>query len=261
MTGERAEDLSVEDRRRKILEMINSNGKVKVTELSRLFGISEVTIRNDLTELENQGLLERIHGGAVSTYKNYYSMTFSDRLNTNTDEKRKIAVAAANLISDGDTVLLGSGTTPLFVAKALKGKKSLTIVTNSLSIAQEASFDLNFYVIMLGGNLISQYLFTYGDDTISQLKRYKADKLIISPDGVSAEDGVSTCYHHEAEICRQMISRSNECIVIADYTKIGRASFVHIESIDRVDRLITNDIANKDEIAAIRKMGVEVNLV
>lgn len=261
MSDEKVEDLDIENRRKKILEMLNKEGKVKVVVLSKIFGISEVTARGDLDVLEESGLLERIHGGAVSTYKTYFNMTFRDRLGTNKDEKKRIAVEAASMIADGDTIMLGSGTTPLFVLKELKDKKNLVIVTNSLPVVQEASYSNINHVILLGGNVNLQYQFTYGDDTINQLKKYKADKLLISSDGISAEFGLTTYHHLEAEMSRQMIECVNKTIAIADYTKIGRASFSHIESIDKIDCLISNKNANKDEIEAIKDKGTEIRLI
>ncbi|GGD53218.1 DeoR/GlpR family DNA-binding transcription regulator [Paenibacillus nasutitermitis] len=262
MTELRLEDLKIEERRKTILELLHKEGKVKVIELSKLFAISEVTIRGDLDALEKEGLLERVHGGAASNYKSYYNMNLNDRMETNQEEKRKIAIEAASMISDGDTLILGSGTTPLYVVRELKNRKNLMIITNSYSVAQEAGHNHNIKVIvLLGGNLNPEYQFTSGDDAISQLSRYKADKLILSSDGVSAEFGVTTYHHLEAELNRQMIARVNKTIVVADFTKIGRANFAHIAGLDKVDCLITNENANKDEIAAIHDSGIEIRLV
>lgn len=255
------EEMSIEDRRKTILDMLNRQGKVRVVDLSKLFGISEVTIRNDLSEMETAGMLERIHGGAISTHKAYYNMTFHDRMRTNEGEKRRIAAEAALMVSDGDTIMVNSGTTTLFTVQELKNVKNLTIVTNSLSIAQEVGHYNNIHVILLGGSFNPQYQFTYGDDTISQLKRYKADKLILSADGVSADEGITTYHHLEVEVNRQMIARVNKTIVVADYSKIGRTSFTYIDSIDHIDTLITNQNANQDEIGLIGEKGVEIRLV
>lgn len=256
------ETIDIDQRRKKILEMLQQEGKVKVAELSKLFGISEVTIRNDLDDLEAQGLLQRIHGGAISTYKSYYNMTFHDRTETNKEEKRKIAIEAASMISDGDTLILGSGTTPLYVLRELKNHKNLIIITNSLSIAHEAGYNRNInIVVLLGGNINFEYQFTWGDDAIRQLSKYKADKLILSSDGVSSAFGITTYHHHEAELYRQMIAKVDRTIIVADYTKIGRANFAQIENIDRIDCLITNHHSPKDEIEAMKEKGVEVRLV
>ena len=261
MPDGRLEELDIEERRKKIMEILTQEGKVKVVELSKRFGISEVTIRSDLSELEAAGMLERIHGGAISTHKAYYNMSLHDRMRTNEDEKRKIAQACASLISDGDTIMINSGTTTLYVLQELKSLKNLTVVTNSITIAQEVGHYKGIYVILLGGNLNPQYQFTYGDDTINQLKKYKADKLILSVDGISAEEGVTTYLHLEAEVNRQMISRVNKTIVVADYTKLGRTSFAYIDSLESIDAVITDRRANQDEVKLIVKRGVEVRLV
>ena len=261
MSDLRIEDLNIEERRKKIIEMLHHEGRVKVVDLSKLFGISEVTIRNDLTELESSGILERIHGGAISTNKAYYNMSLNDRMKTNEFEKRNIATAVALMVADGDTIMINSGTTTLYVVKELRNVKNLTIVTNSLSIAQEAAYCCNIHVIVLGGNFNPQYQFTYGDDTINQLKKYKADKLILSADGVSSEDGITTYHHLEAEVNRQMISRVNRTIVALDYTKIGRSSFAHIDNLDNIDLLVTNQKANQSQIELIREKGIEIKLV
>jgi len=257
----RLDELDMEQRRKKIAELIAQQGKVKVAGLSKLFGISEVTIRNDLSGLESEGLLERTHGGAISTHRMYYNMSLKERMKTNEAEKKSIALRTASLILDGDTVMINSGSTTIFVIRELKNHKNLTVVTNSLSVAEEAIPFKNIHIILIGGNMDAQYQFTYGDDTVHQLGRYKADKLILSADGVSFEDGISTYHHLEAEVNRQMIARVNKTIVVADYTKIGMASFAYIDSIDSIDTLVTNKEANAEEIGQMAEKGIEVKLV
>jgi DeoR/GlpR family transcriptional regulator of sugar metabolism len=257
----KTEDLNIEDRRNKIIEILARKGRVKVGELSKIFGTSEVTIRNDLSELENMGLLERIHGGASSAYRAYYNMSVSERMRTNEEEKRKIALEASNLIINGDTLIVNAGTTNLFFVQRLRNAKNIKIVTNSLLIAQETGHFRNIHVILIGGNFDHQYEFTYGDDAINQLSRYKANKLFLSVDGISLNSGVTTFHHLEAELNKKMISRVNQTIVLADHTKIGRTSFSHISSVDNIDMLISDQKVDKEEIRKIEKRGVEVRLV
>ena len=261
MTDEYIGELDIDERRKKIIEYLNKEGKVKVTDLSRLFGISEVTIRNDLSELEDNGLLERIHGGALSTNKPYYNMSLLDRMKTNEEEKRRIAEACASLVSSGDTIMINSGTTTLYAAQEMKNIKNLTIVTNSLTIAQEVGYMSNIQLILLGGYFNWDYMFTYGDDTVNNLKKYKADKLILSADGIDIEGGITTYHHLEAEVCRQMITRVNKTIIAADFTKIGRTSFAYIDSIKSADILVTNLKANQDEIGMIKEKEIDIKLV
>lgn len=253
-----SEEIGIDERRSSILEMLRQQGKVKVVDISRFFNISEVTIRNDLSLLEQEGMLQRVHGGAVSTQKAYCNMSLNDRMNINRDEKQAIAKAVKEMISDGDTLMLDSGTTTYFVARELSQIKNLTIVTNSLQIAQELGYQSNINVILLGGSLDPRYQFTYGDDAINQLKKYKADKMIIAVDGVSAKSGLTTYHYLEAEISRQMTARANTTIAVADYTKVAREGFAHINDIDCIDTLVTNKTADKDEVKTISDLGIEV---
>lgn len=261
MLDVKMKDLSIDDRKNKILEMLNREGKVKVKNLSRLFCISEVTVRSDLTDMESSGVLERMHGGAISTCKAYCNMSIYDRMKTNEAEKRRIAIEVASMISNGDTIMINSGTTTLFTVQELKNVKNLTIVTNSLSIAQEVGHHTNLSVILLGGSFNPRYQFTYGDDTINQLKKYNADKLILSADGISSENGVTIYHHLEAEVNKQMIYRVNKTIVVADFSKVGRASFARVDTLDHIDYLITDRKSNQEEIDAIKEKGIEVRVV
>lgn len=249
------------ERKQKILELLEKNGEVKVTELSRLFDISEVTIRNYLADMENKGLLSRVHGGAISSYKPYYSMNLNQRLETNQKEKNKIAETVAQMVEPNDTIMLNSGTTTLLVFRSLPAKYNLNIVTNSISIALEAADNPNFNVILVGGSVNTKYQFTYGTDAVQQLKNYHADKLILSVDGIDAKRGFTTYYDKEAEIDRTMIAQSELCIVAADFTKFGRTAFANVSPTDVADFMVTNQSINKDIYNELLKTGLDINLV
>lgn len=247
-----------EERRSEILKILNRTGKVRVNQLSKMFHISEVSVRNDLAKLEQEGLLERVHGGAVSTYRAYYRMSVAQRMKTNAQYKKNIAKKTASLIDDDDTLMISSGTTSLYVFDELKNYKNLTIVTNAVYLSQEPSSVKDFNIILLGGILDPKDQLTYGGDVISQLSKYKADKLILSVDGVSGREGISTYNYLEAEVNRQMMARAKKTIITADYTKIGRTSFAHIAPMGDAQMLITNDNADRDEIDEIIACGVDV---
>jgi DeoR/GlpR family transcriptional regulator of sugar metabolism len=229
-----------DDRRKKILEILNQDGSVRVTELSRLFGISEVTIRTDLADMEYKGLLTRVHGGAVSSYKPYYSMSLNQRMSTNQSQKEVIAKKIADMIENNDTIMLNSGTTTLLVFRALPQDYNLSIVTNSISIALEGTSNPNFNIILLGGLINSKYQFTFGDDAIRQLKSYHADKLILSVDGIDAEHGFSTYYDKEAEIDRIMLQQSGVNIIAADRSKFNHRAFTKISDLSIADYIVTD---------------------
>ena len=184
--------MTAEQRKQRILELLKENDTVRVASLSRLFGVSEVTVRSYLEDMEKKGLLSRIHGGAVSSYKPYYSMNLNQRLEANQKAKVEIASRIADLIRPNDTVMLNAGTTTLLVFRRFPANYNLNIVTNSISIALEASGNPNYNVILTGGAVNTKYQFTHGTDAVAQLKEYHADKLILSVDGISAAQGFTT---------------------------------------------------------------------
>lgn len=252
------EDLKLAERRQKILDLLNIENRVLVSELSRRFSISEVTIRNDLAELEHRGLLERVHGGAISTKRGYYNMTLTERSQANVEAKKIVAERAAAIVDDGETLLINAGTTTLLVAMELKKKRNLKVVTNSIPIAQAIADSEGNSAILLGGELNERYLFTYGTDALEQLKRYRADRLILSVDGVEPRNGISTYHYEESELDRLMIERSNKVTVAADSSKIGAESFVSIAGLNALDILVTNSGVSESFLQAMRKHGLEV---
>ena len=164
-----------DERKLQILDLLRKNGTVKVTELSQIFDVSEVTIRTYLADMESKGLLSRTHGGAISTYKPYYSMNMTQRLETNQTQKAMIAECVSTMINSGDTIMLNSGTTTLLTFRNLPVDYHLNIVTNSISIALEAAGNPNYNVVLLGGSINTKYQFSYGVDAIKQLQNYHAD--------------------------------------------------------------------------------------
>lgn len=253
--------MDIDERKQKIIEILNKNTKVKVNELSELFNISEVTIRMDLADLEARGLLSRVHGGAVSSYRTYFNMNLQQRLTANQTEKRAIAEEVVKMIENNDTIMFNSGTTNLTIFRMLSHQLNLNIVTNSVSIAIEAGANPNFNVILIGGSINSKYQFTYGDDANAQLERYHADKLILSVDGISAEKGLTTYYDKEAELDRIMLSQANLTIVAADYTKIGRTAFAGISPVSAADFIVTNKNTPDNEIDFIKESVSSIILV
>ncbi|MDP4132671.1 MAG: DeoR/GlpR family DNA-binding transcription regulator [Bacillota bacterium] len=252
-------EITVQERRNKILELLHRDGKVRVNDLSKTFEVSEVSIRADLAELEEKELLSRVHGGAVSSYKAYYNMSLAQRSAENAKEKYEIAAKTAEMIHDDETLIMNAGTTPIFVMRAISQKK-LTIVTNSIALALEGAKHSNLKIILLGGDVDAEYQFTYGTSVLKMLSEYHADKLILSVDGIDKEKGISTFYYQEAEICSKMIEQAKMTIVAADYTKIGRVAFSEIDGLNVMDAMVTNSKAPKEEIKGISKTGVKIIL-
>ena len=146
-------ELTLRERRSAILELLHHSGRVRVAELAARFGVSEVSIRSDLAELEEQGALSRVHGGAVSSYTSYYNMSLAQRSGSNREEKRQIAATVADMIRDNCSVMMNAGTTTLAVMEQLADNKGVTIITNSIVLALEAAKHPNLRVVLLGGNV------------------------------------------------------------------------------------------------------------
>ncbi|HCX77881.1 MAG TPA: hypothetical protein DG577_00550 [Firmicutes bacterium] len=253
--------LKIDSRRNKILEILYRDGQVRVSQLSELLGATVVTIRNDLNELEKRGYLERVQGGAKQSSKNYHNLFFERCKQENESLKKGIAIATANLIKDGETIFINSGTTTYFTAIQLKQHRNLNIVTNSIYCAMELGDVPAFRVKLLGGDINNQYLFLYGHDCLEQLKRYRADKTILSVSGIScSKTGITTYHPEEAAMDRLMMERSKQTIVVADSTKFGHEGFYHVSQLDNIDMLVTNSNVDKQAAAELDNYGVEVVL-
>ncbi len=251
---------TLQERQARILELLSNTGEVRVNELSRLFEVSEVCIRNDLSELESKGMLSRVHGGAISTYEPYYNMSLAQRSNTNKEEKDAIALTIADMIHDNQAVMMNAGTTPLAVMRRLTGKKNITIITNSIVLALEGAKYKCFKIILLGGDVDAEYQYVHGTLTLSQLDRYYADKFILSADGIDAESGISTYYDQEADVCRKMMQHAKTTVAALDHSKIGRVALCNIASAGEVDCVVTNPGASGKRLDALRSCGVKILL-
>lgn len=249
--------LKIDVRRNKILEQLKQDGKVSVSRLAAELGATPVTIRNDLTALERDGYLVRMQGGAVIAprLENHFVSTAEDITFL---QKQALAEEVAKLITDGQTLFFNSGTTTHHIARALKGKKHLNIVTNSLSIAMELGNTATFHVLLLGGEINASYGFTSGGDTQEQLSKYRADWAILSVDGVSAQGGITTCHPEEAIIDRLMMANAKKRLIAATGNKIGTAGFSRICDGDEAIQLITDSSCNKDALLALQERGIQI---
>ncbi len=221
--------LKVDIRRKSILDELRQNGKVYVTELSRTLNVTPVTIRNDLDALEENGQLIRMNGGAIWRGGNSARLGQTSIAGiAQAEEKIAIAKAIADMIEDGDTLFINSGTTSQLIAAALKDRSNLNIVTNSLAVAVAFEHISSFRVIMLGGELNTKYGFTYGSDAQEKLVHYHADWAILSVDGISFQNGITTYHAEEALIDQMMINGASQVLIAVDHTKIGHAGFMKV---------------------------------
>ena len=247
------------ERKQKIMTILAETPAVKVTELSELFQVSEVTIRRDLQELEEAGLLKRTHGGAVSITAASFEPALIEKEEEHLEEKKAIARAALDLISEGDTILLDAGSTTLQLARLLKtSKKQLTVVTNALNIAWEISFDDSIDLILTGGHLRHRTLSAVGPVAENTLQGLYVDKVFLATNSLDVERGLSTPNIYEAQTKQRMTKAGHEIILLADHSKFGRISLGFVCPLTAIHRLITDAGALPADLARLREQGVEV---
>jgi DeoR family transcriptional regulator of aga operon len=243
-----------------ILERLASDGSVVVTEISAELGVSAATVRRDLQLLETQRLLGRTHGGAVSN-RVVYELPLRYKTIQHAAEKKRIAAEAASRVRDGWAIGLTGGTTTTEVARALADRSDLTIVTNALNIASEIAIRPNLKLVITGGVARPQSYELVGPIAEASLAGLNLDIVFLSVDGISSRNGLTTHHELEAGTDRALIERASAVTVVADRSKIGRAAFARICSLEDVDELITDSAIDPDEAAALREQGLAITLV
>jgi len=248
------------ERRQHVLKLVDRDGRVLVSELSESLGISPITIRKDLDYLEQQGLVQRTHGGALAPHNStLIDLSLKSKESQQSREKQAIAEAAASLVQEGQCILLDSGTTTTAVARALRRFRHLTIVTNAMNIAAELS-DTDFDIIVVGGNLRKNSLSLVGPLAEDALRQIQADILFLGVDGFDVKTGVMTPSLLEARANRVMVAASRRVIPVFDSTKFERRSLALIIPPSGVHTVITDKNAPKDQVDALRAAGIEVIL-
>ncbi|MBQ9583581.1 MAG: DeoR/GlpR transcriptional regulator [Bacteroidales bacterium] len=256
---------SAQGRRSAILQRLRADSSVNVSQLSREFGVSEVTIRKDLRILKERKLLVRVHGGAILTataaVNEMEEADFNFKQMINAEQKRAIGRAAAEHIRNGDTILIDSGTTALEVAKNLHKFNDLTIITNSINAMAEALKYRRFRVILLGGSVRGSSNSLVGPLAESNLKLFYCDKLFLGVDSFSMEDGLSTPSMEEASTNQVMISRAREVIAVFDSSKVNKRAMAFIAMPDKINTVITDSRIAHNVKTQLREMGVNVETV
>ncbi len=249
--------LKIDRRRAEILSMLRRDGKVYVTQLSEQLQVTPVTVRNDLDVLEKEGALLRMNGGAVELPHTEEDPLIPKDISRRY-EKERIADTVARMVKDGATLFINSGSTTGLIAARLREHKRLNIVTNSLAVANLLGDVPSFRVILLGGEINTNYHFTYGSDAGEQLERYRSDMAILSVDGVDAEGGITTYHAEEALIDRLMMSHAAKVVVAADHTKLSRTGFNKVCDCQENITLITDRCVAAPDYAELTAQGVTV---
>jgi len=248
-----------------MLALIRDRDFVKVADLANQFSISEVTVRSDLEALAGSGQLRRIRGGAIATNLPRRERPFEESEGAFTAEKVAIGQAAADLVRDGDTVILDVGTTTSAVARAMAGRpdlRDIVVFTNSLTIAVQLEPVIpRFTVVVTGGTLrpLQHSLVDPLGDGV--LDRIRADMIFIGCNGVDPVAGVTNINLPEAEMKRRMMAAARRRIVVADGSKIGLVELARLCSVDDVDLLVTGPSADAAIVAALSDRGMQVEVV
>lgn len=261
MNNKNQHPLFAEERRERIVLLLEEKGKLVVPELCEAFEVSPATIRGDLRELEGKGRLKRAHGGAMTLGKTGFERNSVFQGIVNMEEKRRIAEYARSLVNDGDTIILDTGTTTLELAKLLYEKKNLTVVTNDIIIAAHLESHSDANIIVAGGILRRGYHCTTGSRAISALKDLTVDKAFMASNALSLEKGFTTPNFEQAEVKRQMLSIALRSIMLIDSSKLGRVSFLKFADISDIDLLITDNSAWKGFCKSLKDMNGDLEIV
>lgn len=251
----------LEERRGKIMTILSRHGRCLVSDLAQDLKVSEVTIRQDLDALEQEGLLRRTHGGAILNSQIGLERPFQIVETSYKSEKERIATAAAGLIAPGDTVILDVGTTVTELAKKLTSFKDLTVFTNALNIAAILEVNPEITTIVTGGALRAKQHSLVNPYAELIIKRIHADIAFIGISGIHPERGLTNVNIAEAEMKSLFIKNSHRSIVLADSSKIGKIALAKVADISEVDLLITDKQADPAEVSLLQKEGLELRLV
>ncbi len=247
-----------EQRFRVLVQILQENGIGHGVDLARRLGVSVNTVRRDLKRLEQQGLVRCIRGGAIYTRQADVDAPLGVRWREHIQEKKLIAAVAADLIGDGELVLLDTGSTNLYLAEALRGKKRITVVTCSLPVLWELRDDSHINLVALGGELYHQEKYFRGPRVDRELAQLRAGKLFLGIASIEAQHGLSERHLGEIPLKRAMMEAAHERIVLADGSKVGRSSFFHLCTVSDVNMLITDPTADPAEVAKLEEAGLQV---
>jgi DeoR/GlpR family transcriptional regulator of sugar metabolism len=227
-------------RRTQVLRILAETGSVTVSDLSKRFEVAPITIRRDLEKLESEGLLTRVHGGAVIKAEPFIAKPLVDKETLNSEAKEKIALKAAELVNPGETIILDEGSTCIALARALRNHKGITVVTNGIKVASELTPYHHITTILIGGVCGHTNFVTYGYETLTQLQRIRAHKYFMGIDAIQLGFGISDADPHQVELKRAKAASSQEVIGIADNSKLGKIGLVHIGSVGMLNKLVMN---------------------
>jgi DeoR family transcriptional regulator of aga operon/DeoR family fructose operon transcriptional repressor len=254
-------DQYADERRQGIARIVEERARASVAELSALFSVSEVTIRKDLAALESLSSLIRTHGGAIAGGRSRAELAFEIRERLHRTEKAEIGAAAAKLVHDGDSIALDASTTALHVARNLKARRELTVLTNGIRVASELAGLPGITVLMPGGAVRWEAFSLVGRWGIEMLRQLNIQKAFVGTVGFTLDEGLTDVNAEEAEIKRAMVASAKDVIGVFDHTKWNRLSLATFCAADQLRLVISDARAPADMVAALQARGVDVDLV
>lgn len=253
--------MTLTERHSQILETLHKQGSVSVLDLANQLEVSSVTIRKDLSFLEEKELLYRTHGSAIliNPYINDRHVNVKEKLYM--EEKRLIGIRASELITTNDSIIIASGTTIHAFARQIQAKEHLTVISAALNVTNILARDRNIDIIQLGGFVRNTSLSTVGNYAEKMLEDFSCSKLYVGVDGIDLDYGLTTTNAMEATLNRIMMKVSQKTIVLADSSKFGRRGFSKICDLDSVDHIITDKNIQQKTLDILHERGIEVSVV
>lgn len=249
------------ERQREIIRLARRDGRVGVGDLAATFGVTTETVRRDLRRLERQGMIRRVHGGALPIDQTGFEPDYQERMALHRDEKERIGAAAADLVPNEGTVIIDAGTTTARLVEVFPNHRDLVVTTNSLPLAIALIERSSATVLMPGGRIRPRTLAQVDVWTQRVLAELHVDIAFIATNGISAEYGLTTPDVAEAEIKRAMIRAGGTVVLLADSSKVGQHHFVRFGDVEQIDVLITDTGLDTQAAGEFRGLGIDVQLV
>ncbi len=245
------------ERKNEIMNKLKTEQRVLVAELAKHYGVTEETIRRDLDKLEKEGCATKTYGGAIWGNSTKTDLSYTIRNKTNVDAKHTIGDLVSSLISDGDHIMLDDSSTSLYIAKHLKEKHKITVITNSIEIITELADVEGWTIMSTGGRLKPESLALVGAQAQAMIRKYHVDKAIISCKGLSADFGITDSSEYHSLLKQAMIHSAGQTILALDSSKLDKASFVKIENLDSITTVVTEQKPSDAWLAHFEEMNVK----
>ena len=244
------------ERKNEILDKLRTEQRVLVSDLAEYSNVTEETIRRDLDKLEKEGYATKTYGGAILGNSTKTDLSYTIRNKTNVEAKNVIASMASRLIEDGDHLMLDDSSTSLYLAKKLKDKKNLTVITNSVELVVELGSIDGWTILLTGGRLKPDSLALVGDQTQQMLRHYHVDKVFMSCKGIDFDAGVTDSSEFHSQTKQSMLHCARTKVLILDSTKFDKVSFIDIAPLDTFDTIVTNSVPSSQWLQYFEDRGI-----